>query len=85
MSHIPVFNVCSYLKVYNDMGLDPNGPFGYSKSKIASCECELYLKSESCTRRGNCLTAREKDTWKRINSKSYKEEINVSKSPKESN
>ena len=69
----PKFDVCKYLTVYRDMGHDPNGAFGFSKSRIVNCECELYLESGSCKRRGSCLFAREDDTWKRISINSFKE------------
>ena len=73
MSHKPTFIVCPHLTVYKDMGFDPKGAYGFSEAKINNCKCKLFWEGKPCKNRGNCIIAREDDTWKRISSKSFKE------------
>ena len=67
----PYFIYCSHLVVYRDVGFNKDRTFGYSKPIISKCECELYQKQKSCPIGGRCIIARENDTWKMVNKKSW--------------
>ena len=65
----PKFLVCSELKVYNDMGYDSKQ--GFIDTGISTCECKAYQQGRKCKNRGRCIIAKEDETWKQVNSKSF--------------
>ena len=67
----PIFLVCPKLKVYNDFGFDNGNKNKYSESKINNCECLEYNYGIPCKTKGRCIIAKEDNTWKQINSKSW--------------
>lgn len=65
----PKFLTCPELKVYNDMGYDSKQ--GFIDTGISTCECKAYQQGRKCKNRGRCIIAKEDETWKQVNSKSF--------------
>jgi hypothetical protein len=64
----PTFLICSYLKVYTDMA-KREGKF--VDTGISTSFCKAERSGKPCMNRGQCIIAKEPDTWKRISSKSF--------------
>ena len=65
----PKFVYCQYLQVYNDMSF--NSKMEYVHTGISTCECKAYQQGIKCKLKGRCIIAREDETWKQVNSKSW--------------
>jgi len=67
----PYFIICPELRVYNDVGFKNGNINEFTEPSISLCECKAYKNERSCRFRGCCIIAKEKNTWERINSKSW--------------
>ena len=65
----PYFIHCPDLIVRTDIGHSTNADF----KQIAMIECKAFREGRKCFDAGNCVVAREDDTWKKISKHSFGE------------
>lgn len=69
MKNKPYFLHCQDLIVRTDISHSSHPDF----KQIAMIECRAYREGRQCLTSGNCVIAREEDTWKKISKKSFGE------------